>query len=286
MRICNNERLIVCVCYAYLIICTILHHSAMGLGKIAPRHGAVSNCCVPIEYSAMDATFAIIITNAMCFLSQCAAPVPGYDIRALDDDGKEVPPGTLGSLAIKLPLPPGTLPTLYNDDERYIKEYLSKFHGFYDTMDAGIIDEDGYVSIVARTDDIICTSGYRLSTGSIEEILLEHPAVTDCAVIGVKDEMKGEVPVGFVVVSQESEGLISDLVARVREKLGAHASFKKVAVVKALPKTRSGKVLRGTMRKIANREEYKLTPTIEDPNVFKELSPVILSLVQDGNPCI
>ena len=204
----------------------------------------------------------------------------------MDDDGKEVPPGTLGSLAIKLPLPPGTLPTLYNDDERYIKEYLSKFHGFYDTMDAGIIDEDGYVSIVARTDDIICTSGYRLSTGSIEEILLEHPAVTDCAVIGVKDEMKGEIPVGFVVVSKESEGLISDLVARVREKLGAHASFKKVAVVKALPKTRSGKVLRGTMRKIANREEYTLTPTIEDPNVFNDLSPVILSLVQDGNPCI
>ena len=185
----------------------------------------------------------------------------------------------LGSLAIKLPLPPGTLPTLYNNDERYIKEYLMKFPGYYDTMDAGIIDEDGYVSIMARTDDIICTSGYRLSTGAMEEILLEHSEVTDAAVFGVKDELKGEVPMGFVVVSRERDGLTSDLVAHVREKLGSHANLKKVAVVKALPKTRSGKVLRGTMRKIANGEEYTVTPTIEDPNVFADLTPIILELV-------
>lgn len=212
---------------------------------------------------------------------QCAAAVPGYDIRAFDNDGKELPPNSLGSLAIKLPLPPGTLPTLYNNDERYIKEYLTKFPGYYDTMDAGVIDEDGYVSIMARTDDIICTAGYRISTGAIEEILLEHSDVTDCAVIGVKDTLKGEVPMGFVVVSQERDGLISDLVAHVREKLGAHANLKKVAVVKALPKTRSGKVLRGTMRKIANGEEYTITPTIEDANVFDDLSPVIKKLVKE-----
>ena len=225
--------------------------NALGLGKISPRYGA------------------------------CAAAVPGYDLRAFDDDGKELPPNTLGNLAIKLPLPPGTLPTLYNNDERYISEYLTKFPGYYDTMDAGIIDSDGYVSIMARTDDVICTSGYRLSTGSMEEILLEHHEVTDCAVFGVKDELKGEIPVGFVVVSEERDGLISDLVAHVREKLGSHSNLKNLAIVKALPKTRSGKILRGTMRKIANGEEYTITPTIEDIRVFDDLTPAILKLVND-----
>lgn len=204
--------------------------------------------------------------------------MPGYDIRAFGPDGNILPNGELGSLAIKLPLPPGTLPTLYNDDERYISEYLSKYPGYYDTMDAGVVDE-GYVSILARTDDIICTAGYRLSTGAMEEILLEHETVTDCAVIGVRDELKGEVPVGFVVVSRETEGLVDDLVAHVREKLGVHANLKQIAVVRALPKTRSGKVLRGTMRKIANGEEYTVTPTIEDPNVFEDLKPIITELV-------
>lgn len=220
----------------------------------------------------------------MYCIHQCAAAVPGYDIRALDDSGKEVPRNTLGDLAIKLPLPPGTLPTLYNNDERYISEYLNKYPGYYDTMDAGTIDEDGYISIMARTDDIICTAGYRLSTGAMEEILLEHSGVTDCAVIGVRDDLKGEVPVGFVVLSsEEQEGLIKELVMHVREKLGSHANLKKVAVVKALPKTRSGKVLRGTMKNIANGEEYTVTPTIEDPNIFDELSPVILKLVNDDD---
>ena len=225
--------------------------NALGLGKIKAKYGA------------------------------CAAPVPGYDIRAFDDEGKEVPPNTLGNLTIKLPLPPGTLPTLYNNDERYISEYLTKFPGYYDTMDAGVIDDDGYISIMARTDDVICTSGYRLSTGSMEEILLEHAAVTDCAVFGVKDELKGEIPVGFVVVSEEREDLINELVAHVREKLGSHSNLKKVAIVKALPKTRSGKILRGTMRKIANGEEYTITPTIEDPKVFDDLTPVIMDLVNN-----
>lgn len=223
--------------------------NALGLGRIIPRYGA------------------------------CAAAVPGYDIRSLGAGGEELPPGSLGSLAIKLPLPPGTLPTLYNNDERYVKEYLTKFPGYYDTMDAGTVDEEGYVSVMARTDDVICTAGYRLSTGAMEEILLEHEEVTDCAVIGVRDELKGEVPMAFVVTTEEREGLLGELVEHVRQKLGVHSNLKKVAVVKALPKTRSGKVLRGTMRKIANGEEYTVTPTIEDPRVFDVLSPVILKLV-------
>lgn len=228
--------------------------NSLGLGKIEPRHGA------------------------------CAAAAVGYDIRVLDNEGKEVPPNTLGSLAIKLPLPPGTLPTLYNNDERYIQEYLTRFPGYYDTSDAGKIDEDGYIHVMGRTDDIINTAGMRLSTGAMEEILLEHPHVTDSAVFGVKDELKGEIPVGFVVVSPDrtsdtEDELLKSLVALVRKRLGPVSNFKKVAVVKALPKTRSGKVLRGTMRKIANKEEYTITPTIEDPNVFDDLAPIIMKLV-------
>mmetsp|Transcript_25069 Transcript_25069/g.50955 ORF Transcript_25069/g.50955 Transcript_25069/m.50955 type:complete len:286 (+) Transcript_25069:652-1509(+) len=227
--------------------------NSLGLGKIEPRYGA------------------------------CAAAAVGYSIHVLDNEGNEVPPNTLGSLAIKLPLPPGTLPTLWNDDERYISEYLTRFPGYYDTSDAGKIDEDGYIHVLARTDDIINTAGMRLSTGAMEEILLEHHDVTDSAVIGVKDDLKGEIPVGFVVLSPDRNGteeeILQSLVSLVRKKLGPVSNFKKVAVVKSLPKTRSGKVLRGTMRKIANGEEYTITPTIEDPNIFDALSPVIMKLV-------
>mmetsp|Transcript_4292 Transcript_4292/g.7082 ORF Transcript_4292/g.7082 Transcript_4292/m.7082 type:complete len:687 (+) Transcript_4292:107-2167(+) len=225
--------------------------NAKGLGFITPKHGA------------------------------CAAAVPGYDIKVLGDDGEELPPNTFGSLAIKLPLPPGTLPTLYNNDERYINDYLSNFPGYYDTMDAGMVDEEGYVSILSRTDDVINVSGVRLSTGAMEEILFEHADVTDCAVIGIRDDLKGDVPIGFVVVSpdrdssKESE-LLDELVSLVRQKMGAVSNFKSVAVVRALPKTRSGKILRQTMRKIANGEDYVVTPTIEDPNIFDELTPFIL----------
>jgi propionyl-CoA synthetase len=227
--------------------------NAKGLGLIKPKHGA------------------------------CAAAVPGYDIRALGDDGEELPPNTLGNLAIKLPLPPGTLPTLYNNDERYIKDYLSKFPGYYDTMDAGMVDDEGYIHILSRTDDIINVSGMRLSTGAMEEILFEHPDVTDCAVIGVKDDLKGEIPIAFVVVSKRDSSkdseLFDELVSLVRKKLGPVSNFKNVAVVRALPKTRSGKILRQTMRKIANGEDYVITPTIEDPNIFDELQPIILDVV-------
>jgi len=215
----------------------------------------------------------------------CAAPVPGYDLRVVDEAGHTLPENTLGDMVIKLPLPPGTLTTLYNNDERYITEYLSAYPGYYDTGDCAIIDEFGYVHILGRTDDVINTAGHRLSTGTMEEILMEHSDVADCAVIGVKDDLKGEVPVGFVVTiagsTTDEQVLRDELIQLVRDNLGPVASFKKVAVVKALPKTRSGKILRGTMAKIANGEHYKITPTIEDPNVFQALEPEIQKLVRE-----
>lgn len=214
-----------------------------------------------------------------------AAPVPGYNLRVMDESGREVAENTLGDLVLKLPLPPGTLTTLYNDDERHITEYLSTYPGYYDTGDAAIVDEYGYVHILGRTDDIINTAGHRLSTGTMEELLLEHSDVADCAVIGVKDDLKGEVPVGFVVTiagsTTDQKVLRDELIKLVREQLGPVASFKKVAVVKALPKTRSGKILRGTMAKIANGEEYKITPTVEDPLIFEYLEPEIQKLVRE-----
>ena len=229
--------------------------NALGLGRIDVRHGA------------------------------CSSPVPGYDIAVLDQEGKEVPRGELGDLAIKLPLPPGALPTLYNNDERYIDGYLTKYPGYYDTGDSGHIDADGYVSVMGRNDDIINTAGHRLSTGGMEEILLDHPDVADAAVIGVNDELKGEIPIGFVVAfagcTTDDAVLRKELVQRVRQELGPVASFKKVAVVPALPKTRSGKILRGTMRKIGNGQDYTITPTIEDPTIFERLGPQIKALVEE-----
>lgn len=229
--------------------------NAVGLGRIPTRYGA------------------------------CAAPVPGYDIAIFDDEGNALPPNTLGSMAIKLPLPPGTLPTLYKNDERYINEYLTKYPGYYDTGDAAYIDDEGYVHIMGRTDDVINTAGHRLSTGAIEEILLEHPQVADSAVIGINDKLKGHVPVGFVTTiagsTIDEATLREELIQHVRDTLGPVASFKKVAIVKALPKTRSGKILRGTMAKIANGEEYTVTPTIEDPNIFDTLGPEIVKLANE-----
>ena len=215
----------------------------------------------------------------------CAAPVPGYDVRVVNRRGESVPPNTLGNMVIKLPLPPGTLATLYNNDERYVKDYLTKYPGFYDAGDAALIDEYGYIHIMGRTDDIINTAGHRLSTGTMEEVLMEHSEVADCAVIGIKDNIKGEVPVGFVVTiagsTKDPQDVCAELIQLVREELGPVASFKKVAVVKALPKTRSGKILRSTMSQIAKGEAYSITPTIEDPNIFEYLEPEILKLVKD-----
>ncbi|KAG7353856.1 AMP-dependent synthetase and ligase [Nitzschia inconspicua] len=216
----------------------------------------------------------------------CSMPVCGYDIKVLNDDGIILPPNTLGSMAIKTPLPPGALQSIYGDEDRMIETYLMKFPGFYATGDAGFLDEDGYVYIMGRTDDIINTAGHRLSTATMEEILLEHPSVADCAVIPVKDKIKGHLPFGYVVCSkgiqpEAYDRICKDLVEMMRDKLGPVAAFKNVRVVKGLPKTRSGKILRGTMSKIANDEPYNITPTIEDASVFDHLIPAIQESVQE-----
>jgi propionyl-CoA synthetase len=212
----------------------------------------------------------------------CSAPVPGFELAIADEQGHILPHNTLGDMILKLPLPPGTLTTLYGDHDRFISSYLSKYPGYYDTGDAVHVDDDGYIHIMGRNDDVINTAGHRLSTGSMEEILMDHAEVADCAVIPVKDELKGQIPVGFVIVNAGSNidhaTLQLELIERVRNELGPVAAFKKVAVVKALPKTRSGKILRGTMSKIANGEEYTITPTVEDPAVFEYLEPMIQEL--------
>jgi len=203
--------------------------------------------------------------------------MPGYDICILNESGQEVPPGDLGAIAIKLPLPPGTLPTLWNADERFVRSYLATFPGYYETGDAGIKDEDGYISIMARTDDVINVAGHRLSTGGMEEVLAGHPDVAECAVIGVTDELKGQLPVGFVCLNagceRDHDEIREELIKRVREKIGPVAAFKLVTVVDRLPKTRSGKILRGVMVKIADSESYNMPATIDDPtslDVIKE----------------
>ena len=202
-------------------------------------------------------------------------PVPGWDLRALDESGAERPPGEIGALAVKLPMPPGSSPTLWNADDRYRETYLTEFPGYYKTADAGYFDENGYVFVMARTDDIINVAGHRLSTGALEEVLASHPDVAECAVIGAADDLKGQVPVGFVVlkagVEREHEEIVAEVVQLVRDRIGPVASFKTALVVERLPKTRSGKILRGTMRRIADGEEYGTPATIEDPEVLDEV---------------
>jgi propionyl-CoA synthetase len=205
--------------------------------------------------------------------------VPGYDVRVLDATGNELPRGQTGSIAIKLPLPPGCMPTLYRNDEGFKQSYLSRFPGYYETADAGFIDKDGYVFVMARTDDIINVAGHRLSTGGMEEILASHPCVAECAVIGVVDAIKGQVPVGLAVlnagVTRDPAEIARELVKRVRDKLGAVASLKQVLIIKRLPKTRSGKVLRKTMRKIADGEAYDVPATIDDPVILDEIAAAL-----------
>ena len=208
--------------------------------------------------------------------------MPGYDIRILSEDGKEVATGELGAIAIKLPLPPGTLPTLWNADERFVRSYLVTFPGYYETGDAGIKDEDGYISIMARTDDVINVAGHRLSTGGMEEVLAGHPDVAECAVIGVTDALKGQLPLGFVCLNagceRDHEGVRSELIERVRAQIGPVAAFKLVTVVDRLPKTRSGKILRGVMVKIADGESFKAPATIDDPTVLDEITESLKGL--------
>ena len=209
-------------------------------------------------------------------------PMPGFDIKVLDRSGSELPAGQLGSIAIKLPLPPGTLPTLWNAQDRFESSYLNTFPGYYETGDAGIIDDDGYIYIMARTDDVINVAGHRLSTGAIEEVLANHPDVAECAVIGVSDNLKGQLPVGFLCltagVDRDHMIIETECVEMVRKQIGPVAAFKNALVVDRLPKTRSGKILRGTMVKIANNDEFKLPATIDDPVILQEIKDALIKI--------
>jgi len=205
--------------------------------------------------------------------------VPGYDVRILDEAGHEVPRGDIGAIAIKLPLPPGTLPTLWQAPERYKSAYLATFPGYYQTGDAGFVDDDGYVYVMSRTDDIINVAGHRLSTGAMEEVLAEHPDVAECAVIGAADQLKGEVPLGLLVlkagVERGDDEIAAEAVKLVRERIGPVAAFKTAVVVGRLPKTRSGKILRGTMKKIADSTDWNMPATIDDPAILEEIGEVL-----------
>jgi len=202
-------------------------------------------------------------------------PVPGYDVQVLKSDGKQAKPNEMGDVVVKLPLPPGTFPTLWGADERYKETYMSNYPGYYQTYDAGHIDEDGYIWIMSRTDDIINVAGHRLSTGAMEEVLAEHQDVAECAVLGIADKLKGQLPIGLLTlkagVTKSHENISKECVQMVRQKIGPVAAFKTAIVIKRLPKTRSGKILRGTVRKIADNEPYKMPATIDDPAILEEI---------------
>jgi len=208
-------------------------------------------------------------------------PMPGYEVDVLDEKGHLLGANQNGTLAIKLPMPPGCLPTLWNNDERMRSSYLTDYAGYYSTSDAGYKDEDGYVYVMARTDDVINVAGHRLSTGQMEEVVAQHPDVAECAVIGVADQMKGQMPAGFIVlnagVERDASEIESEVVKLVRNVIGPVAAFKNVMITKRLPKTRSGKILRGTMRAIADGESWKMPATIDDPAIMDEIIAVMQS---------
>ena len=208
--------------------------------------------------------------------------MPGYDVQILDEGGQPVKPGELGAIAVKLPLPPGTLTTLWNAEARFRKSYLEQFPGFYETGDAGFVDEDGYLYIMARTDDVINVAGHRLSTGGMEEVLAAHPDVAECAVIGVTDQLKGQLPLGFLCTnagtSRPDEDIVNECVKLVRDRIGPVAAFRHAVVVDRLPKTRSGKILRGVMVKIADGEDFKMPATIDDPAILDEIREALTTL--------
>lgn len=215
-------------------------------------------------------------------LGSPSLPMPGYDVQILDEGGHPMKPGELGAIAVKLPLPPGTLPNLWNAEARYKKSYLEQFPGYYETGDAGMIDEDGYLYIMARTDDVINVAGHRLSTGAMEEVLTGHKDVAECAVIGVTDQLKGQMPVGFLCLNSGADRdygeVVSEVVKLVREKIGPVAAFKLAVVVDRLPKTRSGKILRGTMVNIADGTPWKMPATIDDPVILDEITEALKSI--------
>jgi propionyl-CoA synthetase len=208
--------------------------------------------------------------------------VPGYDVRVVDDAGAVVPAGQIGNIVIRLPLPPGALTSLWQNDDGYCDSYLKRYAGYYLTGDAGFIDADGYIWIMSRIDDVINVAGHRLSTGAMEEVLAGHPDVAECAVIGAADELKGQLPVGLVVlkagVTRPHAQIRQELVERVRQQIGAVAAFRQVAIVARLPKTRSGKVLRATMRSIADSHEYNVPATIDDPQTLAEVTAALKTL--------
>ena len=215
-------------------------------------------------------------------LGSPSVPMPGYDVQVLDEGGHPMAAGELGAIAVKLPLPPGTLPTLWNAEARFKSSYLEHFPGYYETGDAGYIDEDGYLYIMARTDDVINVAGHRLSTGAMEEVLAAHPDVAECAVIGVTDQLKGQLPLGFLCTNagtdRGSDEIVKECVALVREKIGPVAAFKHAVIVNRLPKTRSGKILRATMVKIADSEDFKMPATIDDPAILDEIRDALKTL--------
>jgi propionyl-CoA synthetase len=206
----------------------------------------------------------------------CSVPAPGWDLRVLDDNGQPMKRGEVGALVVRLPMPPGSFPTLWQAEQRFKEAYLTDYPGYYKTGDAGVIDEDGYVSVMTRVDDVINVAGHRLSTGQIEEVLASHDAVAECACVGIADEMKGQVPLGFLVlksgVDRPDGEIVSEVVQMVRDRIGPVAFFKQALIVPRLPKTRSGKILRGTMQKIADGQPWKMPATIDDPEALKEVT--------------
>jgi propionyl-CoA synthetase len=215
-----------------------------------------------------------------------ARAVPGYDVQVLDENGETVAAGDIGALVVKQPLPPGTFTTLWNAEDRYASAYFSRYPGYYETGDAGYIDDNGYIFVMARTDDVINVAGHRLSTGAMEEVLAEHPDVAECAVVGVADQMKGQLPLGLLVINagvdRPMEDIVAESIQHMREKIGPVAAFKQCAVVERLPKTRSGKILRGTMRSIADGESWKMPATIDDPVILDEITQALQSLGYAG----
>jgi len=205
--------------------------------------------------------------------------MPGYDVRIVDEASKEVPAGTMGSIVIKLPLPPACLPTLWQQDARMRESYLVEFPGYYKTADAGFVDADGYLYIMGRTDDIINVAGHRLSTGGMEEVLASHPNVAECAVVGIADALKGQVPLGFIVlkagVTRDPAEIEGECIQLIRDRIGPVASFKTALTIARLPKTRSGKILRSTMRKIADGTPWKMPATIDDPAILDEIAAAL-----------